>query len=254
MSNITNTDRSTTIANLTEILSILTKYENAYQELKSAESSYKEPEKVIPNEISEPEDIPLPSEPEELVDESKGPVLLFFLISISAALPGASHFPYGENILENKLFMIELIALIVCLICFVLSIISCVRGGKRVKKINAELRREFEEDCRYIEKENERMRNRYLFLCQQAIEIAEEKQKENDEQAKRDNAMAKLQADKARNSMDLMQKKYMQKFAHYLPERHANIASVKELLRIFTVNENVTSLQEAIDALERDSK
>ena len=66
--------------------------------------------------------------------------------------------------------------------------------------------------------------------------------------------MAKLQADKARNSMDLMQKKYMQKFAHYLPERHANIASVKELLRIFTVNENVTSLQEAIDALERDSK
>ena len=87
MSNITNTDRSTTIANLTEILSILTKYENAYQELKSAESSYKEPEKVIPNEISEPEDIPLPSEPEELVDESKGPVLLFFLISIIAALP-----------------------------------------------------------------------------------------------------------------------------------------------------------------------
>ena len=51
MSNITNTDRSTTIANLTEILSILTKYENAYQELKSAESSYKEPEKVIPSWI-----------------------------------------------------------------------------------------------------------------------------------------------------------------------------------------------------------
>ena len=46
----------------------------------------------------------------------------------------------------------------------------------------------------------------------------------------------------------------MQKFAHYLPEQYANIASVKELLRIFTVDENVSSLQEAIDILERNSK
>ena len=76
----------------------------------------------------------------------------------------------------------------------------------------------------------------------------------NDEQAKRDNAMVKLQADKARNSMNLMRKRYMQKFAHYLPEQYANIASVKELLRIFTVDENVSSLQEAIDILERNSK
>ena len=254
MTNIGNTNRAQIISDLTEILAILTKYEHAYQDLKTAEAQYRESEPAVIEDIPEPDEIPLPDGPDLILAEGKGPVVLFYLLTIICSLPVISHYPFGQNILDDKLVVMELVVLACCVLLLILSIISMLREKKQISKLNAEAEAEFEGQCRLILEENERLRNQYLFRRQQAIEIAEAQQKVNDEQAKRDNAMVKLQADKARNSMNLMRKRYMQKFAHYLPEQYANIASVKELLRIFTVDENISSLQEAIDILERNSK
>ena len=248
---IANTSRSETIFNLTEILAILTRFDNAYNELQDCESKHIVPEKVVIPEISEPDPVSMPNEPIPVYPEGKAPVLLFLFSICICVLPVICQFPGIDHIADNRLYLIELIALAAFIILFIVSLISYYFEKKRCTMYNAAAAKKYEAECETAKRQNENLQNKYRFLVQQAIELAEEEQKRNEEKAKRDNAMIKLQADKARNTMNIAQKKYMQKYGGYLPEKYANIESVKALLKVMTEDESITSLKEAVQAVER---